>query len=388
MTGMKKKYLLLLSLVLLLVIPPTAAFLWEGFQDVLSLKKLVWTQRSLILLDNEGFGPSEEEIVDAEERLRRKIVPFWSKGEAMVATPSRYVKYSRGYRTRAVVDFTEGEVVIETVDQKNPVRELRECAIETLLTPASKDVDLYSDKPCPQDGEPFLYGQVHDDKGRSMRFGGRVSAYVDDVMEKGIQSREITVNGIPRTVREVRMPLVNTHMVQRARKYLPAMRENSRRFGVPTRLLLAVAHVESSFNPFAVSSASAYGIMQVVPSSAGKEVHAFLRGKPGKPDKAFLFNSENNIKYGAAYLHILHKKYFSGVTNKISRELCSIAAYNGGPGAVLRVFGRTPEESCKAINAMDPKALYKRLTRSLPSAETRRYVEKVVTAMKDYKKVM
>lgn len=384
---MRKKSLLLLFLILFLVIPPMVSLVWQGFQDAFSAKKLVWPQRSLILLDNEGFGPSDEEVIDAEERLRRKIVPFWGKGEAMVSTPSRYVKYNSGYRTRAVVDFTEGEIVIATVDQKNPVQELRECAMETLLTPVSKNVDLYSDKPNPQDGEPFLYGQVQDDKGRSMRFGGRVSAYVDEVMKKELQTREIMVNGIPRTVREVRVPMAGNHMMQRAKKYLPVMRENSRRFGVPTRLLLAVAHVESAFNPFAVSSASAYGIMQVVPSSAGREVHAFLRGRPGKPDRNFLFNSGNNIRYGAAYLHILHEKYFSGVTDAVSRELCAIAAYNGGPGSVLKMFGRTPEESYKAINKMDTRTLYRRLTQGHPSAETKKYVEKVVTAMENYKKI-
>ena len=382
-----KKYVVLLFLVLLLVMPPTISLLWKDVQDSLSPKKMVWTQRSLVLLDNEGFDQPED-VVDAEERLRRKIIPFWSINEALVATPYQYVKYGKGYQTRAVVDFSEGKVVIETVDQGNPVQALRECAFETLLTPASKDVDLYSDKPCPRDGEPFLYGQIQDEKGRFMRFGGRVSDYVDDVMKKGIQEREITVNGIPRTVRGVSMPMTDSHMMRRAKKYLPVMRQYSQRFGVPTRLLLAVAHVESSFNPFAVSSASAYGIMQVVPSSAGEEVHRFLRGKQGKPDRAFLFNPDSNIKYGAAYLHILHKKYFSGVTNAVSRELCSIAAYNGGPGAVLRTFGRTPDESCRAINGMDPKMLYRHLIQRLPSAETRRYVMKVVTAMKEYKNII
>lgn len=383
---MKKRYIILpawLMLSLLIAAYPV----WTCLQDEKVPQKTVWKQRSLVLLPNDGFVPDEDNILSAEERLRRSIIPFWDKKNALVSTRYQYVKYARGYETRAIVDFTAGEVVIETVDQKDPVHSLKSHAIETLLTPASKDVDLYSDKPVSLSAEPFLYDQLEDAKGRKIYFGARATDYVETEMKKGLTEREIVVNGIPKTVRSLRLPMKKDHMIARAKKYLPAMRENSKRFHLPVRLLLAIAHVESSFNPFAVSSASAYGIMQVVPSSAGKEVHSFLNSGQGQPNKSFLLNFENNIKYGAAYLHILHNKYFSEVKNNVSRELCAIAAYNGGPGAVLKAFGKNPEIAYQNINKLSPAALFNKLTTIMPSSETRKYVEKVVKAMKDYKAV-
>lgn len=383
---MKKRYIIL-SVWFLLSLVAVAYPVWICLQNEEVLQKTVWIQRSLVLLPNSGFASDEENIVNAEERLRQSIIPFWDKKEALVSNRYQYVKYAKGYKTRAIVDFMAGEVIIETVDQKDPAYSLKSHAIDILLTPAPKDVDIYSDKSAPSSAEPFLYGQLEDAKGRKIYFGARATDYVEDELKKGLAEREITVKGISKTVRSLRLAMKKDHMITRAQKYLPAMRENSKRFHLPVRLLLAIAHVESSFNPFAVSNASAYGIMQVVPSSAGKEVSLFLKSEKRQPNKSFLLNFENNIKYGAAYLHILHNKYFSEIKNDISRELCAIAAYNGGPGAVLKAFGKNPESAYQNINKLSPSALFNKLTTIMPSDETRKYVEKVVKAMKNYKTV-
>lgn len=316
---------------------------------------------------------------EAEEHLRQEVSKVWGKDDARVPERTEYVKYTQGYRARADVDFENGVLVVETVDTGNPVRSLKEAIVSTLLTPGDYTrVDLYSAKDPPQDGTPFLYGQVLDKDGRPIRFGQRASAYATEAIREKVEKVSIDVNGREKTVLRVTIPLDKTHLPQRARKYEHLVAKNAQRFGLGERLIYAIAKTESAFNPFAVSSAKAYGIMQVVPSSAGREVHAHLTGRDQKPSPKFLLDPANSIEYGSAYLHILARRYFGEVKDSASRELCTIAAYNGGPNAVFGVFGKDRDAAVRAINAMSPKNVYHRLTSRLPAAETRRYVDKVL----------
>ena len=316
---------------------------------------------------------------EAEERLRQEVSKVWGQDEVRVPERREYVKYTQDYQARADVDFENGTLVVETVDTVNPVRSLKEAIVSTLLTPGDYTrVDLYSAKDPPAEGTPFLYGQVLDKDGRPIRFGPRASAYAAQLLQDKSEQRRIAVHGREKTVLRVTIPLDKTHLSQRARKYESLVTENARRFGLGERLIYAIAKTESAFNPFAVSSANAYGLMQVVPTSAGREVREHLTGKDQKPSPKFLLNPANSIEYGSAYLHILAQRYFGEIKDLASRELCTIAAYNGGPTAVFGVFGKDQAAAVRAINAMSPKAVYQRLTSKLPAAETRRYVDKVL----------
>ena len=70
-------------------------------------------------------------------------------------------------------------------------------------------------------------------------------------------------------------------------------------------------------------------------------------------------------------------RYFGGVQDRRSRELCMLAAYNMGPNRLLRFFGKTREEAAEAINSLSSEELYRVLTTDLPVRETRFYVAKV-----------
>jgi len=92
--------------------------------------------------------------------------------------------------------------------------------------------------------------------------------------------------------------------------------------GVPASLLAAVAKQESGFNPGAVSSAGAEGIMQLMPSTAaGLGVNAF------DPAQAIR---------GAAQLLSGYLQQYNGSVP------LALAAYNAGPGAVAQYGGIPP----------------------------------------------
>ena len=142
---------------------------------------------------------------------------------------------------------------------------------------------------------------------------------------------------------------------------------------------------KAAFNPYAVSHADAMGLMQVVQHSAGRDVFR-SQGKSGLPSRSYLFDPANNIDTGTAYLAMLNNVYLAGIDNPTSRRYAVITAYNGGAGSVLRVYSSDKVQAANMITSMAPGDVYQTLTTRHPSAESRRYLYKVNTAQKSYRR--
>jgi hypothetical protein len=92
---------------------------------------------------------------------------------------------------------------------------------------------------------------------------------------------------------------------------------------VDAALVKAVMHIESGFNPHAVSDKGAQGLMQLMPETAQRY---------GAED---LFDPAQNVRAGVLYLKDL-QKMFKNNTRLV------LAAYNAGENAVLRHKGIPP----------------------------------------------
>jgi hypothetical protein len=101
------------------------------------------------------------------------------------------------------------------------------------------------------------------------------------------------------------------------------------RFGLDPRLVLALISVESDFNPQAVSSKGAQGLMQLMPSTASR----FQVQDP--------FDPAQNLAGGMAYLSWL-VTHFDGSLTK------ALAGYNAGENAVQRYGGVPPYPETQA----------------------------------------
>ena len=98
----------------------------------------------------------------------------------------------------------------------------------------------------------------------------------------------------------------------------------SQRRGLDLGLVLALIHVESRFDAFALSSAGAMGLMQILPST-GAELAA-REGVAWRGPQS-LFDPALNVRLGIAYLKELADRY-GGKTS------VALAAYNWGPGHI------------------------------------------------------
>ena len=273
--------------------------------------------------------------------LQRESGEKWGKRESgVLPSRTRYVKYTENYKNRVVVDYDAGTILIEHLDEEQARAKLRNAVIVALLTPDDPGaVDLFSDKDIPLGGQPYLQDLVVDENNVVLKTREDMDRYADYLVASQLQSRNIDVNGVSKRVLYVEMHMVNAHVDKRALQYAATVRKFSEDTQVSRSLIFAIIKIESSFNPYAVSSVPAYGMMQLVPASGGREAYRKAKGEDVMPSKDYLFNADNNIELGATYLSVLlNDSPLHQIRNPVSREYCAIAAYNTGPGNVFRAF--------------------------------------------------
>lgn len=316
----------------------------------------------------------------------------WGKRESRVlANRTRYVKYTENYKNRVVVDYDAGTILIEQLDEESAKEKLRKAAVVALLTPDDPGaVDLFSDKEIPLGGQPYLQDLVVDQDNVVLQTRADIDRYTEYLVNNRLQSRTIDVDGVSKKVLFVQMHMVNAHLDRRALQYAASVRKFSDDTQVSRSLIFAIIKVESSFNPYAISSVPAYGMMQLVPSSGGREAYRKAKGEDVMPSKDYLFNADNNIELGATYLGVLlNDSPLRDIRNPVSREYCAIAAYNTGPGNVFRAFSKLSgrarqDDALDKINSMRPDEVYDALRTKLPYQETRGYIVNAVAAKKRY----
>lgn len=309
----------------------------------------------------------------------------WGKDNVKIPKKKKYVKYMQNYKSRALVDFDTGVIRVETLDDKNSKKSLKNAIITTLLLPDDpRSVDLFGTKKVKLGATPYLYGEVKDDKNTLIRYSWRAGRYADVLLNKNYKIKTIDKNKQKIKVHYVSFNMVKDHANIRVQKFKPFVKKYSKKYHISENLVYAIIKTESNFNQFAVSGAGAFGLMQIVPTSAGKDAYKFVKGRSKTPSKSYLFNAKNNIELGVAYLSILDTKYLKNIYNPVSKEYCIISAYNTGSGNVLKTFNKDKVKAKQKINSLNASMVYKKLHSDLPYKETRRYLKKVVDFKKDF----
>jgi soluble lytic murein transglycosylase-like protein len=125
---------------------------------------------------------------------------------------------------------------------------------------------------------------------------------------------------------------VNTALGEPQSPYGKIIYDVAIRHSINPHLVAALIHVESAFNPRAVSPKGACGLMQLLPETARRF---------GLTRKKDLYDPKKNLEAGVRYLKWLANR-FGGDTQKI------LAAYNAGEGAVQRFGGIPPYQETQS----------------------------------------
>ncbi len=336
------------------------------------------------------------------EAYKQSISRVWGADDVLTGTQTKWVEYSDDFEKRSVVDFEEGTVTVEVaVELENftdstVVNELMAEAVADLLESRGSTCpyDSEVDDSEPLTEEPILDGvvdlspySIHDPSEYEMQSKSETEVVAEAITAQSPKyvARTVGDDGEDRVVVQLDFNLVADNLSKNAMLYRDYVEEFSRKFNVEQPLIYAVIEQESYFNPEAVSPAKAYGLMQLVATSGGRDAYNYVYGKDWIPSRSYLFNPRNNIELGTAYLRILMNQ-FKNVSNPDCRRLCAIAGYNTGAGNVSRSFtGNVSVQGAVGhINNYSYNQLYSHLTTRLSTSEARNYVAGVTRRREKY----
>ena len=144
-------------------------------------------------------------------------------------------------------------------------------------------------------------------------------------------------------------------------EYEAQIRVRARENGLDPAWPAAIILAESSYQPEALSSANAQGLMQLLPSTAewiaGKFDETYVEG--------CLFDPDTNIRYGCWYLGYLARRFGGNLA-------CATAAYHAGQGTVDGWL-KNPEYSADGVALS-----------VIPSEKTDTYVKRVLKYYEKY----
>jgi soluble lytic murein transglycosylase len=164
---------------------------------------------------------------------------------------------------------------------------------------------------------------------------------------------------------QIQMPYADLERYRYPLAYWDTVQKTAEERGIDPYLVLALIRQESLFDPKALSSAFAYGLMQLLPSTATRTASQLGLPSP-QPEK--LFEPDLNLNLGIYHLKELLQLYPGDPVK-------AIAAYNAGQNAVARWE--------RQIVTDDPEEFVERI----PYGETRLYVKLVLRNHLNYRRI-
>ena len=343
----------------------------------------------------------------ATQQVAGQIKKMWRTAE--LSNQDQWVSYQSNYSIRRTVDFAANEIRITTLESNLEFQRAMRGFIKhqlidvigtSLHSATSSDPvlrivrrNLKLSEPSGPEAEELvlseLFLQANPSKEQVARQAEQLfkRAYIrfrQQLAASDSKKGPLLENKVTYVV-----PLPKDRVAKKARQYSPIIHQYSERMNVPADILFAIIHTESYFNPIARSYVPAFGLMQIVPATAGRDAtrHLYKRQKTLSP--SYLFNPEKNVEIGSAYLNLIHFHYLKAIKKPLSRLYCTIAAYNTGTSNVAKAFVSKASMDLAAIeiNKLTDEQVLRKLISNLPQQETRDYLKKVMKRKRLYPSV-
>ena len=367
----------------------------NAFSD--SFDDFVKSQQAGVERVKNDFQAYQERYLDAFEQHKRELEQEWQTVE--LSNQELWVEYNRNLTTKTVVDYVNNEIrisykasddidslsVLEPTGFKKDLAELLtrteyQAITNDPINRLSNNLSSAQLKKSFQANQRLVLSEFND-------FYADTDSATEALSKVAIISVEETSKGETITVK---IPLPAELPIKRAEKYYRSALKAAEKWQVDPALVLAITHTESHFNPLARSHIPAFGLMQIVPGSAGKDASKLMTGKSRILTSTELFDADFNLETGSAYINLLQTRYLKGISDPISRQYCAIAAYNTGTGNVAKAFigHASMQRAFGVINQLSSVRVYEILINDLPYKETRNYLIKVMAHLKTYQAIV
>ncbi|NQZ88560.1 MAG: DUF3393 domain-containing protein [Colwellia sp.] len=394
------------------------------------------------------YNAYNDAINDAFNGITKKIEVKWPSN-VKLPTKSTWVGYSKNLQTRSIVDYQAGELVIETLVTDNDLSKAKleiEAMAEQLTAPTTKSIEKLdivaqavnknlSIKGIKPAIKPFKNDNIlkrllpkkellkaatvniSEVSLPAIDTGASVATIpvtvivpaiipIPAIAAKNQSIEQDTLAASADTTIENTEPTIKLELVKTAEGSLLKMtvkfvnnyqkvllannfddvKKFSKKYDVDISVILAIIETESSYNPRAISRVPAFGLMQLVPKTAGIDAHNYVYGQKKILSPDYLFDETNNLQLGTAYFKLLKSRYLRKINDPQSRFYCAVSSYNTGVGNLAKTFTgkKNLSKAAKVINTMTSEEVYQYLLENLPAEETRNYLKKIVKRRAKY----
>lgn len=402
----EKKFGLTVLAATLLVGTLTASFAHGGGNWVIKrddkIDSPIFKQRPMIA--HQEMAPAVEQSYIAEryaaalQDYQSKIRRQWPNAE--VSSTTRWVSYSEDFNTKRVVDFKSNHIEISL---ENPYEngQSNVAAVRASATEQVKNLlAMHEREAMQQDPVAVALAETFEERGAEgadssaspLVFSELFSTAVPDqaaiaaVADSLTQKSRIRFQALSASTENVPVfdkkrvtylvPLPEARLRLKAMQYRSLVRRYAEKTGLPAEGVMAMMHAESAFNPLARSHVPAFGLMQIVPSTVGREAAAALFGNPRLFSPDYLLNAEKNIEVGTAYLAKLYNEETATISDPKSRWYFVQAIYKVGLPNAARLFdsGGDASRAMAAINQLHSSQVLQRLMQQDGSSPLREYL--------------
>lgn len=375
----------------------------ESFKDYKKIQLKEFNDYKISL--QKAFKEYKDDLNKGFKQYKKELSVYWKNPE--LSSKKIFVEYSKNKKVRKKIDYKKGVITICVISKNSHfAKEKIKQALASLSTQSIKEA--VNQNPVLSNVIKTLNAEyknkiVFSNPSNELIVGDilfknkitkvKIQKFVNKSLQKPLKVYPSKIKN--EKVYKLNVVLPSDYILIKARRYKKDVFKMAYQFSLTPSLIYAVIQTESSFNPLARSYVPAFGLMQIVPQTAGMDAYNMLYKKQKILSPDYLYNPYNNILIGSAYLKKIFYGYFRGIKDLASRLYCTIAAYNTGVGNVACAFnskskdykGRTIckrsmgdysiKKALPIINSMSGKEVYYYLLKNLRYNESKNYLRKI-----------